>query len=804
MKTKKFISLLIVSILIIAMLCTVLVACKDKNKNNETENTDNGEVIPTDLDVDEVKEAVAPFMKNLCLMVAGKGYYGEMLYCDLMNGNDEYWEFYVGAMEQSGISIDNIRYCAENASPLFDKIIYLTETDEDVGQAMLKETFDLEYVSKVLEVSKYIASNLRTEQAVIFASCLIDATRIVNSWTSDFEVELNEEHRTDSIAQLFKDAGYYEEFEQAFIGGVSFEFNAGNVINQVGKNAGIANELVRTLLTFNGLSASELKEVVDFVLDVIGRSSSNDYGETAFSATIADMTAAQLKSVFSAVGKIVEGIGEEQFVAQLRSFAESVIDVINIADMYYVRYVVDIYMDIFSGALPYVSDVLTGIKESDLQALIDIMVELESGDYQGEADSARNMFKLLKVIDSSLSGVPKEAVQSAARLFGVDYNALCEVVSKYKNSMTDDEVFQLADEVEEKMYDESLFDNVYFTSQYVETGTSPEEVFSVINNYYGGILPQDAGTPVVTCDTSASGYVAANIRYGSTADGSDDTEYVFYVRVYDDNFKNELIYPQEKLQSVPIVKGKSLTQTELVALVNNYIYFNGYAFDPVALFDYYVGNKTLEDVTPVDTSVSGIVAAVATYTDGIRIPFVYNVIDAEKEIVDIRPAYTAVAKGSYPIITEYTYRFNESKGDYDCSSERQLNDGEYELIGFDPDKTGAQAVSVKYKGETTKISVYVYTNEEVTDYVWVDISTQQVYLSSAADKDNAALSGNYYLFGERYTFNTYGEFRRAMEGLGFTVSWDLTEMAVLGTTISVKDSAGNEIFETWVNVVIAN
>lgn len=192
------------------------------------------------------------------------------------------------------------------------------------------------------------------------------------------------------------------------------------------------------------------------------------------------------------------------------------------------------------------------------------------------------------------------------------------------------------------------------------------------------------------------------------------------------------------------------------------------------MFDYYIGNKTLEDVTAVDTSVSGIVAAVATYTDGVRIPFVYNVIDAEKEIVDIRPVHTAVAKGSYPIIAEYTYRFNEAEGSYDCSAERQLNGGEYELIGFDPDKTGAQAVSVKYKGETSKFSVYVYTNDEVPDHIWVEISSHQVNLSSAADKDNAELAGNYYLFGDRYTFNTYGEFRRAMEGLGFTVSWDLT------------------------------
>ena len=134
MKSKKILCFLLVFALVIAMLGATLVACnndsgkpaggENSGENDDSENNgENGNsddpVVPTDLNVEEVKTAVGSVIKALYPYFEGPMLDEfEYEYEYLMNMYDEVWEIAVSKLEVAGVTIEQINTLCEKAIPV--------------------------------------------------------------------------------------------------------------------------------------------------------------------------------------------------------------------------------------------------------------------------------------------------------------------------------------------------------------------------------------------------------------------------------------------------------------------------------------------------------------------------------------------------------------------------------------------------------------------------------------------------------------------------------------------------------------
>lgn len=833
MKTKKIISLLIVLALIFSVLGTTLIACnkdqgtdettgetenedKDQDKDEEEEDgiPDKEEVVPTQIDTEAIKTAMSPIFKSYLMLFDFEG--ADIEHAKLMNLNDETWEYYVSIIEKSGMTQEQAVKIAEMGTTVVDEVIAIVQgymeliysNDVVYPADYLQENVDVEMIQDILDLTNYIGDNVRPEQLYAAAQAFNFLADIATGKadTTDRGVDIS----LEEVENLFEQINSKDVYDNYFKSGYDLGSIVGKYLNLFGDNEGnyLLGKVINLLFKMNGLTASEVKALADVVFEFIGVNASNPefvlYSQ--MNTAINQLSAAQIKNAMNVVAKLLSGMTNDSDT--YRILCEIMDEVLEITNNDEAKEIVQTIASVIKNILPEGLTALAAIQESDIQTFLDIHKEYVEQYEENPAKADKLMlgaFEFGVKINNNLS---ENAQNALADLFGEDvFGKIESVLTKPVSQMTDEECTAAAIEIGYLQVQESSGDIVtkswnVKSDIYFEKGTSAQEIFDYVREHWGYYkVPATMEEAGFSVDTSETGGIYATLVYMAKDDDTEEMiryEGYVYIRIYDANFTNELKFSDPKtIEVVSINKGCEISGDELKSYATRFL-SGSYLLRDTLTDDYISASANLTQVTGVNTDVVGMYAGVATYDAGIfgtlKVPFLYNIFDAEKPIdIIVNASDYAVQGMGLQIEVVAGYFVDVKAGDYRSETKTISAD---ELVGFDADKLGIQVYSFTAFGKTFKGVVKVITREEFAEKFEIELNDNYYFTTTTADDmtNFCYVPGYVSVMSSYRNFNDLDELQTILAPYNMTVSWDLnTSVVNEDQTFTISIKYGNEV-----------
>lgn len=824
MQKNKLFMILVVICLLVCVLCTGLVAC---NKNKETvkdedeDDIDNDyTVVETELDTQEVKDAVAPIVRIICDFsdtTEDRPYIGDVMYQEFYYSNDEQWEYFVRQMEKAGISIEQIRTISQKAAPVIEdffgiveKVINISENETRTFAEILKSEIDDELISSVKDVFSYMGDNLHAQQIEkiqnLFSYMMSGEPADELSYSSQSSPYIN--YPISEIEELFASSQYKDVYDKYYGCDLSlytiYDSYAELLLSEDAMY--LMNGIIKAVFDLGGLTNAEIKTVADFIVDFTSGEGMYE-GQYARSLmyVITNYSAADIKTVFNVTAKLInDNTDNEKLNQAFENVANSILKLQGS----------EIYGGYFglAGALPVVADMLSEVTEEQITALQNATIEVQYGSDTHEVSMGRllaTLIETLKPYYNELGEIEKSNVKYLIGLFDTDLDKLMALQVKPVSQMTEGEFEQFYVDYKDNCI-LNFMDKVsqgYITQSYGETlflqkGMDETSAITLFKNFfenynfisYSGLDTSTTGAKVLTVQAT-----------NKNAENTDVYTVKFVYIVYDDAYLAN-IYPygyNDLIYRIDVKKDSVVDQNQLVEIADNQIYtlrlYDSAYSEFLGKGEYYAVYKHNEDfyvkeVSMPDTSKTGLQAGVITVVDKFfgekKIPCIFNVYDdviKYNERVQ-QSGSNYVLQGEMPKIYYH----------YDTVEESYISElvPENEISGYDPNKLGVQVVTVNHAGKTYKVVVAVVTKKQVAESLELGIYYNYVhhYFSEGDDIDDFQVSGETYSILGWKTFNTFGELREYAESLGLTAEFRIdTELynEYQLVEINIKNSEGN-------------
>lgn len=824
MQKNKLFMILVVICLLVCVLCTGLVAC---NKNKETvkdedeDDIDNDyTVVETELDTQEVKDAVSPVLETICTFFDGvynEPYYGDLSYAEAYYENDEQWEYFVRQMEKAGISIEQIRTISQKAAPVIEdffgiveKVINISENETRTFAEILKSGIDDELISSVKDVFSYMGDNLHAQQIEkiqnLFSYMMSGEPADELSYSSQSNPYIN--YPISEIEELFASSQYKDVYDKYYGCDLSFytiyDSYAELLLSEDAMY--LMNGIIKAVFDLGGLTNAEIKTVADFIVDFTSGEGMYE-GQYARSLmyVITNYSAADIKTVFNVAAKLInDNTDNEKLNQAFENVANSILKLQG----------AEIYGGYFglAGALPVVADMLSEVTEEQITALQNATIEAQYDSDTREVSMGRllaTLIETLKPYYDELGEIEKSNIKYLFRSFQIDLNKVLALKVKPVSQMTDEDFEKFSADLEGCQLN---FMDLASGAEYIivsdmrdvmiEKGSSASSALSAIKkcfdeyNFisYTGLDTSTTGAKVLTVQATNK-----NAEYTDVY-----TIRLLYI-VYDDAYLAN-VYPYDSEGSIcriDIKKGSEVNQQQIVETVTDRLYdidlydpayaeFIGYASQWGRSErweeDYYV-----KEVSAFDTSKEGLQAGVITIVDNLfgemKIPCVFNVYDDVIRYNErVRSDSNYVLQGEMPKIYYH----------YGTVEESYISElvPENEISGYDPNKLGVQVVTVNHAGKTYKVVVAVVTKKQLAESLVLSNYNDYVhhYFSEGDDIDDFQVSVETYSILGWKTYNTFGELREYAESLGLTAEFRIdTELynEYQLVEINIKNSEGN-------------
>ena len=829
MQKNKLFMILVVICLLVCVLCTGLVACnKDKETGKEEGNKDNVDddytLVETELDTQEVKDAVAPIFEVMFAAFDGiydYPYYEELSYAQAFNEGDELWEYCVEQMEKAGISIEQIRTISQKAAPVIEdffgiveKVINISENETRTFAEILKSEIDDELISSVKDVFSYMGNNLHAQQIEkiqnLFSYMMSGEPADELSYSSQSSPYIN--YPISEIEELFASSQYKDVYDKYYGCDLSFytiyDSYAELLLSEDAMY--LMNGIIKAVFDLGGLTNAEIKTVADFIVDFVSGEGMYE-GQYARSLmyVITNYSAADIKTVFNVAAKLINDNTDNEKLNQAFE---------NVANSMQKLQGAEIYGGYFglAGALPVVADMLSEVTEEQITALQNATIEAQYGSDTHKGSMGRllaTLVETLKPYYNELGEIEKSNVKYLIGLFDTDLDKLMALQVKPVSQMTEGEFEQFYADYKDKCI-LNFMDKVsqgYITQSYGETlflqkgmdETSAITRFKIFfKNYnfisYSGLDTSTTGAKVLTVQAT-----------NKNAENTDVYTVKFVYIVYDDAYLAN-IYPygyNDLIYRIDVKKDSVVDQNQLVEIADNQIYnlrlYDSAYSEFLGKGEYYAVSKWDEDfyikeVSMPDTSKTGLQAGVITVVDNFfgekKIPCVFNVYDEVIKYNErVQSDSNYVLQGEMPKIYYH----------YGTVEESYISElvPENEISGYDPNKLGVQIVTVNHAGKTYKLVVAVVSKQQVADSVELELysSPWHHYYNSGDTLDDLGMNVGVGTIIGWENFSTYGELKEYVESLGLTAEFSInTELfnEYQYVELSIKNADGEIISTT--------
>ena len=823
MQKNKLFMILVVICLLVCVLCTGLVAC---NKNKETvkdedeDDIDNDyTVVETELDTQEVKDAVAPIVRINCDFLEetdGTPYIGDVGYQEFYYENDEQWEYFVRQMEKAGISIEQIRTISQKAAPviggffgIFEKVINISENETRTFAEILKSEIDEELISSVKDVFSYMGDNLHAQQIEkiqnLFSYMMSGEPADELSYSSQSSPYIN--YPISEIEGLFASSQYKDVYDKYYGCDLSFytiyDSYAELLLSEDAMY--LMNGIIKAVFDLGGLTNAEIKTVADFIVDFTsGEGMCEGQYARSLMYVITNYSAADIKTVFNVTAKLInDNTDNEKLNQAFENVANSILKLQGS----------EIYGGYFglAGALPVVADMLSEVTEEQITALQNATIEAQYGSDTHKGSMGRLLATLIETVKpyyDELGEIEKSNIKYLFRLFQLDLDKVLALKVKPVSQMTDEDFEKFSADLEGCQLN---FMDLASGAEYIivsdmrdvmiEKGSSASSALSAIKkcfdeyNFisYTGLDTSTTGAKVLTVQAT-----------NKNAENTDVYTVKFVYIVYDDAYLAN-IYPygyNDLIYRIDVKKDSVVDQNQLVEIADNQIYnlrlYDSAYSEFLGKGEYYAVYKHNEDfyvkeVSMPDTSKTGLQAGVITVVDNFfgekKIPCVFNVYDEVIKYNErVQSDSNYVLQGEMPKIYYH----------YGTVEESYISElvPENEISGYDPNKLGVQVVTVNHAGKTYKVVVAVVTKKQLAESLVLSNYNDYVhhYFSEGDDIDDFQVSVETYSILGWKTYNTFGELREYAESLGLTAEFRIdTELynEYQLVEINIKNSEGN-------------
>lgn len=804
MQKNKLFMMFIVICLLVCVLCTGLVACnKDKETDADKDKDvidDDYTVVETDLDVQEVKDAVSPVLETICTFFDGvynEPYYGDLSYAEAYYENDEQWEYFVRQMEKAGISIEQIRTISQKAAPVIEdffgivqKTVFISESETKTFAEILKSEIDDELITSVKEVFSYLGENFHAQQlekiqnlfSYMISGNPTDDLGYISYTNASITYPISE------IEELFASSQYKDVYDKYYGNDLSvykiYDSYADLIMSEDGMY--LMNGIIKAVFDIGGLTNAEIKTVADFIVDFVsGEGMYEGHYVINMMYVLTNYSAEDIKTVFNVAAKLIEENTDNEKLNQ--AFENVVASLLKLqgAENY------GGYLGL-AGVLPGIADMLSGVTEEQIAALQNAAIEVQYGSDTYEVSMGRLFATLIETVKpyyDKLGEIEKSNIKYLFRFFQLDIDKVLALYVKPVSQMTDEDFAKFYTDLEgcQLNFMDLVSGGGYVIASdmrdvMIEKGTSASSALSAIKNCfdnynfisYTGLDTSTTGAKVLTVQATNK-----NAEYTDVY-----TIRLLYI-VYDDAYLVN-VYPYDNEGSIcriDIKKGSEVNQQQIVETVTDRLY-NIDLYDPAyAEFIGYAkqwgrserweGDYYVKEVSVPDTSKEGLQAGVITIVDKLfgemKIPCVFNVYEEVIKYNErVRLDCNYVLQGEMPKIYYY----------YDTVENGYNNEliSESEISGYDPDKLGVQVITVNHAGKTYKVAVAVVTEKQVADSLELRSYSNYVYhyYSEGDVIDDFQINvETYSILGQWKTFNTYGELREYAESLGLTVGFDV-------------------------------
>lgn len=829
MQKNKLFMILVVICLLVCVLCTGLVACnKDKETGKEEGNKDNVDddytVVETELDVQEVKDAVSPIFEVMFAAFDGiydYPYYEELSYAQAFNEGDELWEYCVEQMEKAGISIEQIRTISQKAAPVIgglfgivEKVINISENETRTFAEILKSEIDDELISSVKDVFSYMGDNLHAQQIEkiqnLFSYMMSGEPADELSYSSQSNPYIN--YPISEIEELFASSQYKDVYDKYYGCDLSFytiyDSYAELLLSEDAMY--LINGIIKAVFDLGGLTNAEIKTVADFIVDFTSGEGMYE-GQYARSLmyVITNYSAADIKTVFNVAAKLInDNTDNEKLNKAFENVANSILKLQGS----------EIYGGYFglAGALPVVADMLSEVTEEQITALQNATIEAQYGSDTHKGSMGRLLATLIETVKpyyDELGEIEKSNIKYLFRLFQLDLDKVLALKVKPVSQMTDEDFEKFSADLEGCQLN---FMDLASGAEYIivsdmrdvmiEKGSSASSALSAIKkcfdeyNFisYTGLDTSTTGAKVLTVQAT-----------NKNAENTDVYTVKFVYIVYDDAYLAN-IYPygyNDLIYRIDVKKDSVVDQNQLVEIADNQIYnlrlYDSAYSEFLGKGEYYAVYKHNEDfyvkeVSMPDTSKTGLQAGVITVVDNFfgekKIPCVFNVYDEVIKYNErVQSDSNYVLQGEMPKIYYH----------YGTVEESYISElvPENEISGYDPDKLGVQVVTVNHAGKTYKLVVAVVSKQQVADSVELELysSPWHHYYNSGDTLDDLGMNVGVGTIIGWENFSTYGELKEYVESLGLTAEFSInTELfnEYQYVELSIKNADGEIISTT--------
>lgn len=829
MQKNKLFMILVVICLLVCVLCTGLVACnKDKETGKEEGNKDNVDddytVVETELDTQEVKDAVAPIVRIICDFsdtTEDRPYIGDVMYQEFYYSNDEQWEYFVRQMEKAGISIEQIRTISQKAAPVIEdffgiveKVINISENETRTFAEILKSEIDDELISSVKDVFSYMGDNLHAQQIEkiqnLFSYMMSGEPADELSYSSQSSPYIN--YPISEIEELFASSQYKDVYDKYYGCDLSFytiyDSYAELLLSEDAMY--LMNGIIKAVFDLGGLTNAEIKTVADFIVDFTSGEGMYE-GQYARSLmyVITNYSAADIKTVFNVAAKLINDNTDNEKLNQAFE---------NVANSMQKLQGAEIYGGYFglAGALPVVADMLSEVTEEQITALQNAAIEAQYGSDTHDVSMGRLLATLIETVKpyyDELGEIEKSNIKYLFRLFQLDLDKVLALKVKPVSQMTDEDFEKFSADLEGCQLN---FMDLASGAEYIivsdmrdvmiEKGSSASSALSAIKkcfdeyNFisYTGLDTSTTGAKVLTVQAT-----------NKNAENTDVYTVKFVYIVYDDAYLAN-IYPygyNDLIYRIDVKKDSVVDQNQLVEIADNQIYnlrlYDSAYSEFLGKGEYYAVYKHNEDfyvkeVSMPDTSKTGLQAGVITVVDNFfgekKIPCVFNVYDEVIKYNErVQSDSNYVLQGEMPKIYYH----------YGTVEESYISElvPENEISGYDPDKLGVQVVTVNHAGKTYKLVVAVVSKQQVADSVELELysSPWHHYYNSGDTLDDLGMNVGVGTIIGWENFSTYGELKEYVESLGLTAEFSInTELfnEYQYVELSIKNADGEIISTT--------
>lgn len=828
MQKNKLFMILVVICLLVCVLCTGLVACnknKEAAKDEDEDDIDNDyTVVETELDVQEVKDAVSPIFEVMFAAFDGiydYPYYEELSYAQAFNEGDELWEYCVEQMEKAGISIEQIRTISQKAAPVIEdffgiveKVINISENETRTFAEILKSEIDDELISSVKDVFSYMGNNLHAQQIEkiqnLFSYMMSGEPADELSYSSQSSPYIN--YPISEIEELFASSQYKDVYDKYYGCDLSFytiyDSYAELLLSEDAMY--LMNGIIKAVFDLGGLTNAEIKTVADFIVDFVSGEGMYE-GQYARSLmyVITNYSAADIKTVFNVAAKLINDNTDNEKLNQAFE---------NVANSMQKLQGAEIYGGYFglAGALPVVADMLSEVTEEQITALQNATIEAQYGSDTHKGSMGRLLATLIETVKpyyDELGEIEKSNIKYLFRLFQLDLDKVLALKVKPVSQMTDEDFEKFSADLEGCQLN---FMDLASGAEYIivsdmrdvmiEKGSSASSALSAIKkcfdeyNFisYTGLDTSTTGAKVLTVQAT-----------NKNAENTDEYTVKFVYIVYDDAYLAN-IYPygyNDLIYRIDVKKDSVVDQNQLVEIADNQIYnlrlYDSAYSEFLGKGEYYAVYKHNEDfyvkeVSMPDTSKTGLQAGVITVVDNFfgekKIPCVFNVYDEVIKYNErVQSDSNYVLQGEMPKIYYH----------YGTVEESYINElvPENEISGYDPDKLGVQVVTVNHAGKTYKLVVAVVSKQQVADSVELELysSPWHHYYNSGDTLDDLGMNVGVGTIIGWENFSTYGGLKEYVESLGLTAEFSInTELfnEYQYVELSIKNADGEIISTT--------